>query len=75
MPTMMPLMDKDTVRYITQNITPEETEYVCGYAKNLNKVGYWFEKYEDEYIKRYKEEDEQGKYFWDTNNNNMYRVR
>ena len=44
----------------------EETEYVCGYAKNLNKVGNWFEKYEDEYIKRYKEEDEQGKYFWDT---------
>lgn len=30
MPTMLPLMDKDTVRYITQNITPEEAEYVAG---------------------------------------------
>ena len=36
MPTMMPLMDKDTVRYITQNITPEETEYVAGIKSTID---------------------------------------
>ena len=32
MPTMMPLMDKDTVRYITQNIT----EYVAGIKSTID---------------------------------------
>lgn len=36
MPTMMPLMDKDTVRYITQNITPEEAEYVAGIKSTID---------------------------------------
>jgi hypothetical protein len=36
MPTMLPLMDKDTVRYITQNITPEETEYVAGIKSTID---------------------------------------
>ncbi|MFL2117806.1 DNA methyltransferase [Marinilactibacillus psychrotolerans] len=44
----------------------EETEYIYGYAKNLNKVNNWFEKYDDDYIKRYKEIDEKGRFFWDT---------
>ena len=37
MPTMMPLMDKDTVRYITQNITPEEAEYVAGIKSTIDE--------------------------------------
>lgn len=36
MPTMMPLMDKDTVRYITQSITPEEAEYVAGIKSTID---------------------------------------
>lgn len=32
----MPLMDKDTVRYITQNITPEEAEYVAGIKSTID---------------------------------------
>lgn len=42
-------------------------EYTLMYIKNLNKIcSRFFIPYEDEYIKRYKEEDEIGKYFWDT---------
>lgn len=42
-------------------------EYILMYIKNLNKIcSRFFIPYEDEYIKRYKEEDEIGKYFWDT---------
>lgn len=32
---LIPLMDKDAVRYITQNLTPEETEYVAGISQTL----------------------------------------
>ena len=42
-------------------------EYTLMYIKNLNKIcSRFFIPYEDEYIKRYKEEDKIGKYFWDT---------
>lgn len=44
----------------------EETEYVLGYAKNINQVSKWFEQYDEEYIKRYKETDEIGKFYWDS---------
>ena len=36
MPTIIPLMDKDAVRYITQNITPDEAEYVQGIKSTLD---------------------------------------
>lgn len=36
MPTMLPLMDKDTVRYITQNITPEEAKYVADVKSTID---------------------------------------
>ena len=35
---MIPLIDKDTVRIITQNITPEETEYVAGISNIINDL-------------------------------------
>lgn len=43
-----------------------EHEYILIYAKNKNILQDFYEKYSDDYIKRYKEEDEKGKYFWDT---------
>lgn len=44
----------------------DETEYIIGYAKNINHIPKLFEKYDPKYEKRYKEEDELGKYYWDT---------
>lgn len=43
-----------------------ETEFVLGYARNSQKLDALFTTYTDDYLKRYKEEDEFGKYFWDT---------
>ena len=43
-----------------------EHEYILIYAKNKNVLQDFYEKYSDDYVKRYKEEDERGKYFWDT---------
>ena len=43
-----------------------EHEYVIMYAKNTNELSELFVPYSPDYIKRYKEEDEIGKYFWDT---------
>lgn len=41
-------------------------ENILMYAKNLNFTERFFIPYDDEYLKRYKEEDSIGKYFWDT---------
>ena len=56
-------------------------EYILMYIKNLNKIcSRFFIPYEDEYIKRYKEEDEIGKYYWDTfvrnrqSSSNIYEI-
>ena len=35
---MIPLIDKDAVRLITQHITPEETEYVAGIKNVIEEV-------------------------------------
>ena len=35
---MIPLIDKDAVRIITQNITPEETEYVAGISNIISDL-------------------------------------
>ena len=43
-----------------------EHEYILVYAKNKPLLGEFYELYSEEYIKRYKEEDEIGRYFWDT---------
>lgn len=45
---------------------PIEHEYILAFAKNINSLEAFFETYSDEYIKRYKEQDEKGKFFWDT---------
>lgn len=44
----------------------EETEVVLVYAKNINLVPKLFESYDSEYVKRYKEEDAYGRFYWDT---------
>jgi len=43
-----------------------EHEYIISYIKNKNCSSEWFSNYSEEYLKRYKLEDENGKYFWDT---------
>lgn len=43
-----------------------EHEYILVYSKNKELVDELYELYSDEYLKRYKEEDEHGKYYWDT---------
>lgn len=43
-----------------------EHEYVVMYAKNEANLHELFEPYKPEYLNRYKEEDELGKFFWDT---------
>lgn len=43
-----------------------EHEYLLMYAKNEPNLHELFEPYKPEYLKRYKEEDEIGKFFWDT---------
>lgn len=43
-----------------------EHEYIIVYAKNKEDLGEFYQKYDDEYIKRYKEEDEIGRFYWDT---------
>ena len=43
-----------------------EHEYVVVYAKNIDKLQEFYEEHSQEYLKRYKEEDEIGRYFWDT---------
>ena len=43
-----------------------EHEYILAYASNKSLLGEFYEKYSDDYIKRYKENDEKGRFFWDT---------
>lgn len=44
----------------------KEHEYCILYAKNISNTDEMFIEHEEEYLKRYKEEDEKGRYFWDT---------
>ena len=41
-------------------------DYVLVFSKNISKLNRFYIPYDNDYIKRYKEEDEKGKYFWDT---------
>lgn len=43
-----------------------EHEYILVYARNITALNDFYESYSDDYIKRYKEQDEIGRYFWDT---------
>ena len=43
-----------------------EHEYILTYARNISLLGEFYESYSEEYVKRYKEKDEIGRYFWDT---------
>ena len=43
-----------------------EHEYILVYAFNKYLLVEFYEKYSDDYIKRYKEKDEKGRFFWDT---------
>lgn len=44
----------------------KEHEYLFVYAKNIIKVPELFVEFDNNYLKRYKEKDEKGLYFWDT---------
>jgi adenine-specific DNA-methyltransferase len=43
-----------------------ENEHVLFYAKSIMKLSNLFHNYSDEYLKRYKEEDAEGLFFWDS---------
>src|SRR5574344_28857 len=43
-----------------------EHEFILVYAKNKSILGNFYEQYSKEYEARYKEEDEAGRFFWDT---------
>ncbi len=44
----------------------KEHEYCLVYAKNINLTNEMFLKHDDDYLKRYKEMDDKGRFFWDT---------
>lgn len=44
----------------------KEHEYCIVYAKNIEKAKEMFIEHDESYLQRYKEEDERGKFFWDT---------
>ena len=44
----------------------KEHEYCLVYAKNINLAEEMFMAHDEDYLKRYKEQDERGKFFWDT---------
>ncbi len=44
----------------------KEHEFCLVYSKNINNTTEMFMKHDEEYLKRYKEVDEVGRYFWDT---------
>jgi len=44
----------------------KEHEYLLVHAKNITKVNELFMEFDESYLKRYKERDNKGLYFWDT---------
>ena len=44
----------------------KEHEYCLVYAKNIDNTPEMFMEHDEEYLKRYKETDSDGRYFWDT---------
>ena len=43
-----------------------EHENIIAMAKEKNALPYWFTEYDAKYLTRYNEQDEHGRYFWDT---------
>lgn len=43
-----------------------ENDYILVYARDAERIGSLYIPYTEEYLKRYKEEDEIGRFFWDT---------
>lgn len=43
-----------------------EHEYIVAYARNIDLLGDFYESYSADYIKRYKEKDSIGRFYWDT---------
>jgi len=43
-----------------------EHEYILCFSKNKSETPTFFEPYSEEYLKRYKESDGEGRFFWDT---------
>ena len=43
-----------------------ENEHILFYSKSISNLSKLFHNYSDEYLKRYKEKDEDGLFFWDT---------
>ena len=43
-----------------------ENDYILAYARDSERLGSLYIPYTEEYLKRYKEEDKKGKFFWDT---------
>ena len=43
-----------------------DNDYCLMYAKNISAVERFYVPYDEKYLKRYSEEDEIGRYFWDT---------
>ncbi len=41
-------------------------DYCIMYTKNINETGRFYIPYDENYLKRYSEEDENGRFFWDT---------
>lgn len=52
-----------------------EHDYICAYARDVNYGGKLFIPFTEEYLKRYSEEDEHGKYFWDTMERSSTKTR
>ena len=44
----------------------KEHEYCLVYARNINSAEEMFMAHDEDYLKRYKEHDERGRFFWDT---------
>lgn len=52
-----------------------ENDYVLVYAQNAQRIDDLTIPFDDEYLKRYKEEDGQGRYFWDTMERSSTKTR
>lgn len=44
----------------------KEHEYVLCYSKNINRTSEMYIEHDEEYLRRYKEQDTNGRFFWDT---------
>jgi len=43
-----------------------DNDYILSFIRSINKSNEWYEPFDKEYLKRYKYEDEKGRFFWDT---------